>query len=494
MRDLLHRLRKLPLRSKLGLTFVAGGFAVLAIAAFFSFRYWHDEILETAQQQALLSATSAQATLESLLSSGRGATARRTLERMVETEPVEAVRVHAADGILLSAVADEEGAAVRDRWIPAPSELPRQGTARTDAGGKRVVVFAPLAGPLPSVLELHYSVEPLQAAVRRGTWMGVGLVLLAMMAFGFVVITMLEREVVGPLHRMEGLLAQGGPGVERGRDELREIEASVVRLIRTSREVEQRAAERDRQLAQREGFAQVGELAAEMAHEFKRPLASISSAMDLLEQEYVLDAGSQQVLHAMHSQLDRLSETMRDLFSLARPVALERRVVPASDVMDDALVELAGHPALQRVDVARNYETGAPPLFADERRLRQAIQNVVLNAAEAMPAGGTIELRLRTAGAEAVELSVRDTGVGMTEEAAAQALKPFHSTKATGTGLGLPLVVRVVAAHDGRLAIESAPGAGTSVVITLPVSSTGAAELEEEPWRTNAFSSSTTTS
>ena len=469
-------LRGLPLRSKLGLTMIAGGFLVLAVVAFFSFRYWHDQLVSTAREQALLSATTAQATLESSLAAGDIDAAHGTLDRLLATGLVQHVRLYAADGwIVVSSDPREEGArAPRGTWLPPASELPADGLARTVEDGDVVHVYMRADIPQPSVLELRYSMTPLRGAVRRGMWMGVGLVLLGLLALVFVVGTMIEREVVGPLQRMEGLLGETAvPGSER--NELRHLEASMVRLIRSRRAVEERVAALD----QREGYAQVGELAAEMAHELKRPVASIRSAMGLLEQEYVLDSGSREVLDAMNRQLELLSDTMRDLFSLARPVAVERVATDARDVVDDALLGLAGHPALRGIDIARDYVPDLPPMHAEPIRIQQAIQNVVLNAAEAMPDGGAITVSVR-ADSDCISIAVRDTGVGMSEEAVQQALRPFHSTKPGGTGLGLPLVVRILAAHGGELAVDSEPGAGTTVWLTLPVARTEAARVEEE--------------
>src|SRR5690606_1567357 len=105
-----ERLRGLPLRSKLGLTMVSGSFAVLALVAFLSFGYWHDQLVSTARDQALVSATTAQATLQSALSRGDVNAARQTLRQLAGTQSVEFVRVHDANGVvLLSSDEGEEG-------------------------------------------------------------------------------------------------------------------------------------------------------------------------------------------------------------------------------------------------------------------------------------------------------------------------------------------------------------------------------------------------
>jgi signal transduction histidine kinase len=233
--------------------------------------------------------------------------------------------------------------------------------------------------------------------------------------------------------------------------------------------VEARAADQDRRLAAQEGLAQVGELAAEMAHEFKRPLASIQTAVSLLQQEYELDEGGREMLGAVHQQLDRLHETMQDLFSLAKPLVMEGEAVDLTDVLDEALAGLAGIAGIQQVEVDRAYGHERILVRGDARRLAQAFLNVLGNAVEAMPDGGHLTVSATLRPDASVEVSITDTGHGLDPEAVERALRPFYSTKPLGTGLGLPLVARIVSAHRGGLAIESRPKHGTTVRITLRV-------------------------
>lgn len=305
-----------------------------------------------------------------------------------------------------------------------------------------------------------------------------------------ILLTMLEREVMAPLHHVTGMLEETEPSSRVGRaDEVSQIQTSVARLVERERRVEEIAAARDRRLAAQEGLAQVGELAAEMAHEFKRPMASIRTAVDVLQQEYVLEEGGRKMLAGLNSQLERLGDTMQDLFSLARPVVLETESVSLPDTLDDTLVELAGYPGMERVELGREYEE-APPVRGDRRRLEQAFLNVMVNAVEAMPRGGRLDVTIRPAGDDGVEVAFQDTGSGMTREDMERAFRPFHSTKPVGTGLGLPLVARIVAAHRGRIDVESAPGEGTTFRIVLPLEPE--LRLEEPAWRESESSSWTT--
>ena len=475
------RLRRLPLRTKLLLTLAGAGIALLGLSTYLSFRYWKTEALAATEQQALLAAGSSRAAVEAGLRYGERQQARRALKELTRETAVTAARVFGTDGeVLLSTNAAEEGERAAGVWLPGAEEIPGRGVAHSTPDGARVQAFVPLRIPEPALLEVEFSVAPIRAAMDRGARLGLGLVIGSVLALAAVMFTMLEREVVAPIERVADLLGAGG----RGHDQMVRLEASVAELVQTA----ERAQAERQQLAEREGFAQVGELAAEMAHEFKRPLATVRTALDLLQQEYVLDDRGQQVMGAVGRQLDHLAETMKDLFALARPVSLEAEQVGLSEALDDALFQMAGHPALARVYVVRAYDAGNVAVPADRKRLEQALLNLMLNAAEAMPAGGTLTLRTRALDDDRVEIEVRDTGVGIPAGELEKVTLPFYSTKPSGTGLGLPLVARVAAAHGGTLVVESEPRRGTVVRMRLPVRDEASRSLEAS-WQTQESSS-----
>lgn len=471
------RLRRLPLRTKLWITLVGAGIALLGLSTYLSFGYWKTEALAATEQQALLAAGSARTAVEAGLRYGERQQARRALKELSRASAVTGARVYAARGeILLSTIAGEESTRRSGMWLPDPDELTTAGVVHSTADGVGVRAFVPLRIPEPALLEVEFSVAPLRAAMDRGARLGLGLVIGSVLALMAVLFTMLEREVVAPIERVADLVGAGGGGA----DQMVRLEASVAELVQNAERAE---AERQ-QFAEREGFAQVGELAAEMAHEFKRPLATVRTALDLLQQEYELDARGQQVMGAVTQQLDHLAETMRDLFALAKPVDLEAEQVGLSEVLDDALFQMTGHPALEGKSVVREYGAGDVRVPADRRRLEQAVLNLVLNAVEAMPAGGTLTLRTRCVSADCVEFEVQDTGVGIPAGELEKITLPFYSTKPSGTGLGLPLVARVVAAHGGTLAVESEPGRGTTIRVQLPVREVPGRLMEAASWQT----------
>ncbi|HSL72790.1 MAG TPA: ATP-binding protein, partial [Longimicrobiales bacterium] len=364
---------------------------------------------------------------------GRAEQARRNLRELVGTAPASSARVYDESGaIAMSADPAEEGTRRPGIWMPSPRELPTGGMVRRSDDQKLVIAYLPIGTPRGHVLAVEFSVAPVQAAMQRGARLGLGLVIASLLVMAALLFSIIQREVIMPFQRI--------------------------------------TADQQRKLREQAGLAEVGELAAEMAHEFKRPLVSIQTAVALLEQEYVLDEHGKKLLLALDGQIDKLSETMRDLFALAKPLAVESTPVDIRDVIDGALMQTA--PAAEHVRVRLNLEPDLPPVIGDRRRLEQALANLITNATEAMPQDGTLTINAARLNGD-VWLRVTDTGSGIPEAKLKDVLRPFYSTKPLGTGLGLPLVARIVAAHGGELTIESALGKGTTVNIRLPSTAQG---------------------
>jgi signal transduction histidine kinase len=122
----------------------------------------------------------------------------------------------------------------------------------------------------------------------------------------------------------------------------------------------------------------------------------------------------------------------------------------------------------KNVQLVRELDDALGEMMLDPRELQKLLLNLVLNAIDAMEAGGTLTVRTRRV-ADAVEISVEDTGMGMDEETRARMFDLFFSTKANGTGLGMAIVRSVIDRHGGRLEVDTAPGAGTRMRVTLPI-------------------------
>jgi PAS domain S-box-containing protein len=234
----------------------------------------------------------------------------------------------------------------------------------------------------------------------------------------------------------------------------------------------------ERAAQQAEHFALLGRLAAGLSHEIRNPLGAVYLYVDVLAEElHDLAPTSVEVTESLteiKTNLARLDDLLQDYLSLVRVGAIQ--LVPTdmgvfvTQFAQDMTPALAAHGiTLQLVGLA---ERGQVALH--QHTFRRVLLNLVHNAIDAMPQGGTLTLQGRQQAA-AVQLDVRDTGSGIAPEHLAKIFEPLHTTKPGGTGLGLYIVQEVVATHGGQVTVQSTIGVGTTFTITLPMA--GAAEI-----------------
>ncbi len=243
----------------------------------------------------------------------------------------------------------------------------------------------------------------------------------------------------------------------------------------------ERAAVRQR-LYEAEHLAHIGHLAASLAHEIKNPLAGISGAVQVLREPMPADHPHRPILTEVLRQIDRLDGTVKDLLVYARPRAPRFQRCSLNKLIERVLAFLRGEPDVQRVRI-EYVDSQKLDLYADEGQLEQLLINLLLNAAQASDEGDVVGLYV-TSTTEGLRLTITDEGQGMDEEVVRQAFEPFYTTKARGTGLGLPICRKIVEAHGGVISIQSVPGLRTTVAVRLPrfpPASTGGQSPDEYP-------------
>lgn len=234
-------------------------------------------------------------------------------------------------------------------------------------------------------------------------------------------------------------------------------------------------------VARAERLASIGRLSAAIAHEIRNPLASISGSMELLRDAPGADPDNRQLMDIAVREVDRLNALVTSLLEYARPRTEERRVLNLADEVREVVAVFQRERRDQRQDIRVDLEAiDGADVEAAGGQLRQIVWNLLRNAADAMPTGGTITVKLATTsagagdgadGAEAgrtVRLTFADTGSGIPKADLDRIFEPFFSTKNGGTGLGLPTVARIVDDHHGTIEVESEVGRGTTIAIRLP--------------------------
>jgi PAS domain S-box-containing protein len=223
----------------------------------------------------------------------------------------------------------------------------------------------------------------------------------------------------------------------------------------------------EEQLREQSSLARLGEMAAVIAHEVRNPLAAVRGAIQVIGSRLPADSKDAPITKEILARLDALNGLLNDLLLFAKtpeprfaPVALSGLLTLTSDLLasDPAFkalrVELSGDPA---------------PIVADAELLKIVFQNLFINAAQAMQGRGVIQVRI-TVDRDGQHVIIRDNGAGIAAEARERLFQPFFTTKARGTGLGLPIAKRLVDLHGGAITVRCPPEGGTEVTVQLPES------------------------
>lgn len=232
--------------------------------------------------------------------------------------------------------------------------------------------------------------------------------------------------------------------------------------------------QRLQRLHRTERLAAVGQLAAKTAHEIRNPLTAIRSTMQYLARG-LEDEPRHGMVEDLLEEVDRIDDILNELLQLTREGPFEPVALDPVEAVSQVLALVEAQAEEQGVILHRSLATHTPRIEADPHQLRQLLLNLVLNALQAMPEGGELTFRVAPrnghGGAEEdVAIEISDTGPGIQPDVLEKIFDPFYTTKKEGTGLGLAISHRIVERHQGQLRVMSAPGAGTTFLILLPVS------------------------
>ncbi len=231
-----------------------------------------------------------------------------------------------------------------------------------------------------------------------------------------------------------------------------------VALLRAREEVMEQA------LARAKGLEQVG---SKVAHELKNPLAAVKGLVQLMGRNCPnADGKSKERLSVIEREVARMETILTEYLSFSRPLEdLNAQEIEVDAVVGDVLAVLEARAQVAQVTLSSEGQARA---FADPRRLKEALLNLVANALESTPPGGSVDVRVEGVAGGGARLFVKDTGRGMSQEVLERVGTPFFTTRERGTGLGVTLARAVFTQHGGELRYESKPGAGTTATALLP--------------------------
>jgi len=422
------------------------------------------------------------ADLAAVLSQAGFAGSTSVLQKVRKIVGGELATVDAHGRVLATTLSENEARALERllaRRLPlGPSQAPRM---ERMAIGERMFrgTFAPLEASHwhrgRAFIFLLTPEAQVQEAVARATRP----ILFAAMG-GAVAVVMLGY-VVGQLlaRPVEALAAQArdlAEGRREGflepptRDEVGELARAFNAVLESLRQAEERVVASER-------LAAVGQVAAGIAHEVRNPLSGIKMEAQLLGKRLAeLGAGDEEGLEIILAEIARLEVVIEDLLTFTHPGEPQPAPTSLNEVIESVLTFMGRQLEHSGIRVEKHLERDLPEALLDARRIRQVVLNLVLNASEAMPNGGTLTVRTE-ARAQSVIAHFEDTGRGVPPEVGQKVFEPFYTTKRGGSGLGLAVSRTIVEAHGGRLTFEPL-NPGTRFTVELPLDFEGKADGE----------------
>lgn len=276
--------------------------------------------------------------------------------------------------------------------------------------------------------------------------------------------------LVAPIRGREGVLGAvllgprpgGAPFLAEDRDFLGMLADVAGPVLERARLHEERS--------QQQRLAHLGAAASAVAHELKNPLAAVKSTAAVLRRRLGGDPRGAELTEIIEQEADRLHDTVVQVLSYVRPPRAVTAPVDLQALLGQLVATLETEFAAAATRARVTVEVTDTVVWGDSNGLRQLFLNLLINAREAMPAGGTIDITIAPGGADTLDLAVNvvDSGGGFSDEALARAREPFFTTKPLGTGLGLANAARVAAEHGGSLELANHPGGGARVTVQLP--------------------------
>ena len=223
-------------------------------------------------------------------------------------------------------------------------------------------------------------------------------------------------------------------------------------------------------LLQSEKLAAMGRLTSQIAHELNNPIYGIMNTLELLKTEIPPESKRRRILELSLSEIQRLSEMLRNMLSFSKPEEEKKKPIKMNELVEGILLVMEKQMRESNIKVETDFDDKIPEVMASTNQMRQVMLNMIKNAKEAMPNGGTLTVRTRKE-ENKVLIHIQDTGVGIPEEIRDKIFDAFFTTKqrVKGVGLGLSVCYGIIKDHGGEIKVESEEGRGTTFTISLPI-------------------------
>jgi len=444
---------------------------------------------DLARRQADVIAVAAERALARAMRFGETEVVQAILARIGEQEMLAGIRIVATDGRVLRSNRPEE---IGQMLAQAPRvDGGREPDPTWDSQEKLVGVFRPIFNGPPCAgchppdrkilgfLNVLVSFPALDSHLSRRWTIVILAAVVSLLAAGALITLFFNLLLGRRLDAMSATMNRVEAGdlsvqvEEASPDELgrlgKSFNAMVERLAEAHRQLEDRHAE---QIRRAQSLAALGTMAAGIAHEINNPIAGMQNCVRTLLKGTPDEARRAQYLEMLREGLERIGWTVGRLLNFAREAKPQVARIPLTPLIQRCLALLEHELAARQIAASLQLDAQVVDLLADPHQLEQVFLNILINAIEAMPNGGRLDISVRERrNPHFVQVAVTDTGAGIPPENLARIFDPFFTTKEVGknTGLGLSVSYGIVRTHGGFIDVESAVGVGTTVRVDLPV-------------------------
>ena len=300
--------------------------------------------------------------------------------------------------------------------------------------------------------------------------------------FAYIVSYLIGLRMTKPIHQLTAGVSRIASGElahqleVHTRDEIGQLTQGVNRMAADLKTNLERRINAERVAAWRD-------VARQIAHEIKNPLFPIRVSVENLQkarsQPEIFDSICDECTQTIIEEVDRLQRMVDEFHQFARMPLPDRKPWSLNQIVEHALNLYAQ--SLSQIQIETDLHPNLPPISIDPEQIAQVLQNLIKNAVEAMPDGGTLRISTQPMDVSGVAVEVRDTGTGMSSETQQEIFTPYYTTKETGTGLGMAIVQRIITDHGGKIAVTSAEGVGTTIRLEFPIPDPVGAISESRP-------------
>jgi two-component system NtrC family sensor kinase len=470
--------------------------------AFYNVRHQQDMLIDTARESTELLLHTVESSIYNTMHLGTVQDVGSILSMVGQHNQLVGVRIFHPHGVILrSSIPSEVGRAVSNNDYNLYQNPKHFGIFDLPPHGEILSMVKPIYNELAchschgtkarviGILNINYSLRrtnmQMMDASRIFILSSVAITAFLAIAISFILL----KSVKKPLDNMMDTMSKvenGDFGVRidyKGKDEIGRLIVSfnsmVDRLYIAKKELDLLHFQ---QLERADRLASIGEMAAGIAHEIKNPLAGISAAVSIIKDDMTPDDSRKTILGEVLQQLQRLDKTVNDLLFFGKPSLPEFNCVDINSIITTTLKFASQHRGGGNIEKILELEPDLPPVFADGKQMQQVFLNIILNAFQAMSDGGVLSITtcklLRNDG-EFVRIDITDTGPGIPPQILEKIFTPFYTTKAQGTGLGLPICRKLVHLHNGDIHVASDYDKGTVFTVELPACNIPKSETRE---------------